>query len=229
MATTDYDFTNTRSDIINRAFEIVGAKTLGESLSGELSTQGVQCLNTLVKSWQSKNIFLWALQSVSQTLSASTASYVLTSNPAIVALDAAYLVLGSNDDRKCELLSWRQYEDLPDKAASGVPTAVAIDNAASPTLYVYPVPTTTYTLKMLAITKLKDWDTASSGADFPVRWERALIYGLANDLKDSYGLPLGERDRIEAKAATLFNEARQGDRDRSDCNFVQGAFSNRRS
>lgn len=227
MTTAEYDFTNTRNQIIDRAFEIIGVKTLGETLDGESTQQGVLALNTLVKSWQGKNIFLWTLRTVDQTLSAGTEDYLLTSDPAIVAVDTAYIA-GANDDEKLEVLSWRQYQDIPDKASSGRPVAVAINNLPSPTLYVYPVPTSTLTLRMLAICKLKDWDSASSGGDFPVRWERALTYCLAADLADSYGLQLGERDRLAQKAERLFIEARQGDRDRTDTPFVEGSYCTRR-
>ena len=228
MATADYDFSLSRNQIIERAFELIGVRTRGQPLSGDALQEGKLALDMMVKSWQGKNVFLWTVKTIPQSLTAGNASYSLALDPPILSLDAAYLLNGANDHNELDVLSWRDYQSIPDKSSSGNPVAVALDGQANPTLYVYPVPTASGTISLNAICKLKDWDSPTNGADFPVRWERAIVYGLAADLADGYGLPLGERDRLAVKADRLFIEARQGDKENVTDSFVRGSYPVRR-
>jgi hypothetical protein len=226
MAVTDYDFNSTRNEVIERAFRIIGALSLGETLSADQILQGVTALNHVVKSWQSDHIFLWTLKALTiSPLVGGTATYALSTDPAVIAVDKAFL-RQSNKDLPLEVISWRDYQELPNKTDSGDPTCVTIDNLPAPTLYTWPVVSsvTGKSLYLLCITKLKDWDLAAGSGDFPVKFVDALTYSLAANLADEYGLPLGERNQLERKAASFYDIAKRGDRDRSDYEFVSGAF-----
>jgi hypothetical protein len=225
MAASDYDFNATRNEIIERAFRIIGKNPIGEPLPGEMMTQAAIALNSMVKSWQSKHVFLWTIQDFTQTLSAGVASYSLAaSDPPVYALDRAYLRI-DNIDRKCDIASWRQYWDIQDKTSTGDPTVVALTTSITPTLYVWPVPTQTRSLKFSALVKLKDFDTAGGNPDFPVRYLDALTFGLAHALSFEYGLPLPERRELERQYQTSFAEAKSGERERADFEFCDGAFN----
>lgn len=224
MATTDYDFRQTRNEIIQRAFRLIGALTLGDPLTAEKIDQGITALNQIVKSWQADRIFLWTLKELTQALTATNASYSLNGTDSnIIGIDKAFLRI-SNTDIPLEILSYRQYSDIPTKTDAGNPTCIAINYESSPTLYVYPVPAGSLTMYYLGIIRLKDMDTASGNADFPVRFEQALTYALAKDLADEYGLPLGERGYLRGKADELYTIARKSDRERADNEFVEPAY-----
>lgn len=225
MALTDYDFNSTRNEIIERAFRIIGKNPPGEPLSGEMMTQAIIALNSMVKSWQSKHVFLWTIDDFTQSLSAGVASYSLAAlEPPVYALDRAYLRM-DNLDRQCDVASWRQYWDIPNKTAVGDPTIVALDTNITPTLYVWPVPTQTRSLKFSALVKLKDFDTAGGNPDFPVRYLDALTFGLAHALSFEYGLPIAEKRELERQYQASFQEAKSGERERADYEFCDGAHN----
>ena len=55
-------------------------------------------------------------------------------------------------------------------------------------------------LRLLYQRPLFDFDTASDTPDFPQQWPRMLVYKLAFDLSDLYGMPMPEREYLIAKA-----------------------------
>lgn len=225
MALSDYDFNATRNEIIERAFRIIGKLSPGETLSGEMMTQAVIALNSLVKSWQSRHVFLWTLKDFTQTLTTNVASYSLaSSDPPIYAIDRAYLRIDNNDTR-IEVASWRQYWDIQDKTSKGDPTLVALNTQLAPTLYVWPVPQQTRTIYFTAIVRLKDFDTANGNPDFPSRYIDALTFGLAHSLSFEYGVPLSERKELERQYQSNFQDAKGGERERADFEFCDGAFN----
>src|SRR5574343_64613 len=224
MSLSEYDFNLTRNEIIERAYRIIGKLSMGETLPGEMATQAVIALNSMIKSWQSRHVFLWTIREFTQTVTAGVASYSLASiHPPPYAIDRAYLRI-SNDDRPIDVASWRQYTDIYDKTSSGDPTLVAINNQLTPTLYVWPVPTETRTIYYTGIVKLKDFDTAGQFSDFPVRYIEAITYGLAHKLASEYGVPLSERKELERQFQAEFAEAKTGERERAEYEFVEGAF-----
>ena len=224
MPTSDYDFNVTRTEIIERAYRIVGKLSMGETLSAEMSSQAMIALNSMIKSWQSRHVFLWTVREFTQSLAPGVLSYSLAgSDPCIYALDRAYIRL-DGDDHPISVASWRQYVDITDKNGTGDPVLVALDTQLSPTLYVWPVPTITRTLYYTGLVKLKDFDTAGGNPDFPVRYVEAITFGLAHKLACEYGLPIAERRELERQYQGEFSEAKSGEREQVEYEFVNGAF-----
>jgi hypothetical protein len=224
MAVSDYDFNVTRNEIIQRALRLVGALSLGESVSADQYTQSAQALNSLVKFLQSEDIFLWTVRETTQALSNGTASYSLSSNdPAVIGIDKAYLRINNFDD-PVEVISYQDYNEIRDKTADGDPTCVALNGRITPTLYVWPVPTQSRTLFYTAVVKLKDFDTAAGNPDFPVHYIEVLVYGLASRLADELGLPISERDRFTAQFEQMFRRAQKGDRTYQDNRSTRSSY-----
>lgn len=223
MASSDYNFTLTRNQIISRALYMVGALPMGEVPSGFQLNHGVEILNTMVNAWQADNTFLWTQTAGTLTLSTTYAYNSLGLNPPLLAIDQAYLRI-SNDDSPLEIISWYDYQAISDKSSTGDPWKVALKPGNTPLLYVYPIPTTSRTLYYLGVCRAQDWDSASAGADFPVSFMEALIYGLAERLAPEYRLSLNERTLLAAQAADAFRKAKRGDSAHVTGNFVEGAF-----
>lgn len=221
MAATDYDFQSSRNEIIQRAFRIVGALPLGQSLSAEQHAQGVMALNDMVKSWQTKNVFLWTLRKQTISLTTGNASYTAPVDPPFIAIDSAWMVDGSDED-PVEVLSYRNYQQIPNKTHPGEPTCVAFDYRS--TIYVWPVPIANGTLNLFTITKAKDWDTTTATGDFDVKWTEALVFGLAHRLSFEHTLELGEISNIKGMADESFALARKSDHGRGQREFVRSAF-----
>ena len=53
---------------------------------------------------------------------------------------------------------------------------------------------------------LFDFDTAADTPDFPLEWPRTIVYKLAFDLGDIYGIPLEERRHMIQKAKGAFDD-----------------------
>lgn len=224
MALSDYNFNVTRNEIIERAYRLIGKLPMGEPMSAEMLNQALIAMNSMIKSWQSKHVFLWTIKEFTQTLTTGQASYSLAAvDPPVIAIDRAYWRL-DNIDHPCDVASYRQYLDIPDKTSTGDPTIVALDGQITPTMYVWPVPQQTRTLYYAGIVKLKDFDTAGGNPDFPVRYVEAITFGLAYKLACEYGLPIGERRELERQYQTEFAEAKGGERERAEYEFTEGAF-----
>ena len=61
-------------------------------------------------------------------------------------------------------------------------------------------------IRLLYQRPLADFVTASDEQDFPMPWPRMLMYKLAFDLGDPYGIPLAERKLMIDKAKGAFND-----------------------
>jgi len=224
MASTDYDFKANRTQIIEQAFRIVGVLEPGDVLTGEQEEEGVFVLNEIIKSWQSEGVYVWNQQWLNTTLSADTAAYDLSTDPAVVAIEQAYYRTdATGTDHPIEIISWDKYTEISDKSSSGHPTALTIDYA-NDKFYVWPVPTQTLYLYYLAIVKLQDWDDSAGKGQLPVRFERALIYQLAADLGDSYGRSEQWIHQKQQKATYLFRRAKASMRGLDSKTFVNSAF-----
>lgn len=221
MASTDYDFSATRDSIIKGALGIIGAIPLGNEPSAEQYDDGQRVLNSIVKNLQNEHIFLWTITPKTLSLTAATAYYALGADPPIVGLDRAYLRDTAGNDTRIQIISYREYQEIVDKDATGDPTVVCVDNAKSLTLWVWPVQTATRTLLYHAIIAAKDWDTSSATADFPVRWQYVLEYLLAADMNLRYGV---NNPAIEKKAQYLLQRAKANDFEYEDITQVEGAF-----
>jgi hypothetical protein len=226
MAATDYDFSLTRNEIIETAMRIVGALSPWDALTSDQYTQGVNALNSMIKSWQAEHIYLWTLKQISISLVSGTAAYSLGTDPPAVGLDKVHVVDTSTDELPVEIIPYRDYLDIPNKTdTDSLPVYVTFNhNDTTTPLIVWPVPNASRTLKVLAVTKLKDWDSASGDGGFPVRFQEAIIFNLAARLAPEYGLPLSERRELAAQGNYLLKQARTSDKEFNDHEHVRGAF-----
>jgi hypothetical protein len=223
VATTDYDFSLTRSKIIESAFRKVGALTLGETLGADMALQGSENLNLMVKEWQNQHIYLWTQQILTEVFAIADNNEVLSLDPAVLYVEKPMRRDGTQDT-PLTLRPFSEYQDLTNKSETGTPTTVYIDYKANPVMYVWPTPIAETTIVYLATVKAKDWDSASETGEFPQRFYLALIYGLAAILIDEYPLPISEKRALKAEAANYLLRAKASDRDRAPITHVRGAF-----
>ena len=229
MSSSEYDFNLTRNQIIQRAFRIVGALSLGEVLSAEQSTQAVEALNTIVKEWTNYQIHLWTQIEENFLTEIGDYQYNFALNPGIQGVEKAWIRDASGTDTPLEIITWSQFADIPEKAETGKPTHIALcfsmsNDPTDPKFMVWPVPDAEYEIHVRLIRTLKDMDSSSGNPDAPQKALKALIYALADDLADEYPIPMAERERISRKAASLFAALRGADVTVSDCDFVKGAY-----
>ena len=91
MAATDYDFTATRTEIIEQAFRLIGVLSPGGTLTGNQLAEGVFTLNQIIKSLQSEGVLLWQLSSKEIDVTETVSGYMVGDDPPIVGIDTAFL------------------------------------------------------------------------------------------------------------------------------------------
>jgi len=228
MAITDFDYLATRNEIIEGAFRIVGALSKGQNLTPEMLDQGVKALQLLVKSWSNKHLFLWSFNQTSFATVAAQEAYTIAAltgdDDAIIGLDKAWVV-ETNEDLPLEVISYSRYLDIYDKETNaGRPLAIAFKPEPEPSFFLWPSPNAIYTIKVLCIFPLKDFDTAAGSGNVPARFQRALKYGLAEDLFDEYPGSMGTMQYTQAKAYELFREAKNSDMPVETTSEVESLF-----
>lgn len=209
MATSgSVDFNLTANEIVVKAFALLGKYSEGKTLSARQTSDGMQSLNLLIKTWGAQE-HLWARTERSVTLIASTASYALTPKPGRV-LSVRRKVTASGYETPLREMSRQEYFDTPNKATDSIPVGFYYDpQTTAGTLYLWPRPSTTtaaaMTLQLTYLRRMDDMDASNNDADLPQEWLQALIWNLANDLEVEY--PVNDNRlaiKIENKASTLY-------------------------
>jgi hypothetical protein len=180
----------------------------------------------MCRNWQADGINLWTITEAILTLTEDTASYLLGGD----ATNAVNVDDGSPVPRPLQIISARrrdssgqdvpltaylrdQYFNQPNKSASGVTTAYYYDpQRGQGVLYLWPINSdTTETVRFTYQRPLEDFDSVGDNPDFPVEWHKALVYGLAYELCDEYGIPDNIMARIERKHKETYRKLKARD------------------
>ena len=220
--TTNANHSQTATDIITEAMEIIGILEEGESPSTAATTSALRSLNNIIKMW-SVDYIIYAQGEYTLDLAADDADYALgVSNVGYIpqkVLNATLINTSTNDEQPINELTQEEWYALSNKTTGGPPTqfyqkrnAVGVDLD----LYVWPVPeNTTYDLKLWLQYPLRDVDAGTDDVYFTQEWYLALTFGLAHILGWKYGIQPSERDRLEGLADKYREEASSYDVDGS--------------
>lgn len=221
MATSSaYSFDVQRDELVALALADVGAIAPGETPTATMKTHAVQVLNMLVKSMDADGQYLWRITRRSATITAATASYSLAADVLDIDEPANFMVSGETTRVTVRPMTRDQYMELADRTTTGSPVFYFLEKTLTAvTLYLYPVPVDSGTLEYAASLKARDMDSGTVTSDFPVKWARALRYGLAMDLC----APYRKVDKIGAFKA-LFDQEKlkllNDDTERGDIQIV---------
>lgn len=210
MSTT---FTLNRDKVITGALRKVGAIAQGETPNSSQISDAADVLNTLIKAWQADGLPLWKIKKLGFSLTQGKSSYrtdtdwAMTSKPLKITQVLNHDNL-TNADIQLITVSRQEYNLLGMKTNQGTPTQYYYDiQNTYGVVTVYPVPDAyTATNRQLQIIFQDQYDdilSANEYPDFPNEWVRALVYGLASDIADEYGVPLKERNFLYTKAQQL--------------------------
>lgn len=187
MATSgSIDFSLTAREIVVMALKKLG---VFDPTADEVA-DGIEEMNVMLKGWQMmpQSPNLWRQTEGSVTLVASTASYTLSPKPFRV-VDARYRNT-SSQDLPMEELTREEYQSLPNKTSTGVPTCYYVDyQRASTVMYVWPLmaAVTTETIKYDYQRAYEDIDAPSNDVDIPSEYTDVVVYSLADRLQDQFG------------------------------------------
>ena len=155
--------------------------------------------NLLMSSWSNMAPNLWTVDLVTQSLTASTATYTVDAKTVMI-LDA-YITIDSQD-RLIFPISRTEYSSYPNKTAEGVPSVFWFDRILAPTITLWLVPDATYTLNYYRCTQNQDANLQSGETPaVPFRFLDAMVAGLAHRLARIYKPELEQARKQDAAEA----------------------------
>lgn len=191
MASSTYDFTLNRNQIVNAALRKLGVLGLTESPTAEMTANASEALNAMLKSWQSRGVLLSTESWQKIDLVSGTATYDLATeitDDDVFNIRQAYVRQGTGDS-ELDIISQAEYGRINVKTTSGTPFALVINRTTSPSVTLFPVPnSSTDDLYILCEEKLADMDSATASIPLESFWLNALIYGLAVEVGPEYGV-----------------------------------------
>jgi hypothetical protein len=175
----------TARDIVTQAMIELGALASGQEPEAAELNDCLVRLNGMLKSWQGKaNLFREATGEVE--IPAGSASGVLPAG--IRDISSVRQVMSATYER--QLAPWQrsQYLSLPNKAASGNPTAYYLSRqAGGSVMHVWPVPANDITLKIDYSRVAETVTDASQTLDIMEEWQEAVYLGLAARIAGMFG------------------------------------------
>ena len=146
--------------------------------------------NMVLLHWSNKQVNLWKVDLVTQTLVPGTSTYNV--DPSVVLILDMYITVTTGStaiDRYIQPVSRTEYASYSDKTMEGFPTVYWHDRLIAPTVTIWPVPPTnsTYTMNYYVVRQIQDANlTSAQTADIVPLWIPAFAYGLAEELAISW-------------------------------------------
>lgn len=189
----------TANNIIKRAYKILGDLGQGESLTSAQADDGLEALNAMLDSFSIERLMIYEVRQESLTWPASTASRTIgsggdfdTHRPDRVE-SGTYFQDTNNIAYPVDVLRNREvYDAIDDKTVeSSYPEKLYYEPSVTlGTLYAYPVPSQSLTLKLNTWQPLQIFNSLSEVHNLPSGYRRMLSYNLAKELEAEVGLVL---------------------------------------
>ena len=221
LSLTD-DYNLTRDQIIRAAFETIGVAVSNEPLEAEDVAVGKVAFNALAMSWKNYGLMLWKRGTATITpLVLSQASYTLAptlgtgSEKPMKMISVSYKDSDGNETPMTRL-SYREYDDLPNKTQTGTPTQYYFEpQRTGSILKIWPTAdanaVSNLTIEYTYQQPIQSMADGTDDVDFPSEWYRALILNLAVDLAPKYDYGIRERQLLEAQALDALDLAKNFD------------------
>lgn len=168
------------AESLEEAYERAGL----EMRSGYDLRTARRSLNLLFAEWSNMGVNLWALDSSTISLTASTATYNLPTDTVdlldvVLRTDAGEV--SSQSDLMMNRVSATSYAQIPNKLSTGRPLQYWVRRLiVTPTITVWPVPSEAYTLVYWRLRRMEDTGTTVANTlDVPYRFLPAMVSGLA--------------------------------------------------
>lgn len=188
-----YNYSLSNGEAVLAAYERVNIRA--PSIRQEHMLTARRELNLLFVELSNRQVNLWKVELVSQTLTQGTATYDVDEK--VVMILDAYISLNQGDsdqsDRYITPVSRTTYASYANKSTQGFPTNYWFDRTISPTFTLWPVPDSNgpYTMNYYVCTQMEDANLRGGETpDLPYRWLDVLVSGLAVRLARVYAPPL---------------------------------------
>lgn len=184
-------------EVVQAALQELGVVAAGENPTGEETQMALRSLTWMLKGWQARGANLWRASSSSVVVPANSAALALS--PSILDVVNARVVVSTAYQRPLFRYERAQYQQLPNKAARGVPTVYYADRQRDAvTLSVWPVPASDTTLALDTTRVIEDVTDGTQTIDVPQEWIETLYVALAARLAIPFGVA-----RVDSTAASV--------------------------
>jgi len=202
-----YDYSLSSGEGVLAAFERIQIRV--PSIRQEHMLTARRELNFLQAEWSNKQVNLWKVELISNTLTQGTATYAVPAR--VVMMLDAYVSLnyGTADqtDRYITPMSRTNYASIAAKSTQGFPTSYWYDRlSTAPTFTTWPVADGNgpYTLNYYACSQMQDASAyGSQTPDIPYLWTDAIVAGLAHRLARVYAPSLEQQRKADAMEAWM--------------------------
>lgn len=177
--------TYTNRQIVTDAFRKIGVVATDSTMTADEAATGGRALNRLLKAFQNRGYNLWTTTQLTVSLT-TAASYTMTPVRPIRIHGARFVRSGI--ETPMQELTRQEYDDLPIKTATGIPTCYYYDRQKEAALlYIWPVLAAANgeTLKVTYEREIADVDLDAE-ADVTGEWWDAVVYNLAARLADDF-------------------------------------------
>lgn len=205
--------TKSNTDICTEALRLAGVTAVDEAATAYDMSVAIETLDDMLKHFQNDGFNLWAVASQAVTLVADDRDYTMSPERPLQILNVNYRDADGRDLPMIRLTR-EEYDTLPVKTTSGIPTNFYYDKQREDALlYIWPVlsSVTTETLQVTYIRELADV-SGNNAVDVPSEWYATVKYNLASWLIDIYNT---NRPRIVQRAEMLYDTALGFDREGS--------------
>lgn len=204
------DFTLTARELIEATLRKLNVLGVAQALDADEADAARVELNTLLKGLQRTGPHLWKVRRGAVTIANATPSYDLGAGLNPLRIISARYRDTAGRDLPLRRLTGEDYDRLPIKTSSGIPTQFYFDpQRGAPTLYLWPVLSvvTTQTVQLTYQRRMDDIDDLSNDVDVTQEHLDVLVYALASRLLDDYGIEGKTADRIVARSEMLLRQA----------------------
>ena len=208
----------TNHDLCMAALRKLGVVAFETAATADEIEVARAALSRMLKAWQNRGDNLWAVTSMSVTLTTAL-SYALSPVRPLDLQSVRFKRSGT--EIPMVRFNRDEYDTLPNKATKGTPTCFYYDRQKEAgTLFIWPslAVASGETLEITYLRELGDV-ALDAAADVPSEWYDAVAYGLASRLSDDFMINapnLMQRAEIEYRAAL--------DRDREGSVFFYGEY-----
>lgn len=192
-----YTWTLTREALADRVLMKCGRLAAGESADADDRALVVQALDSVLKNlaWRGYGWPKTTSSSSTITLTAATANVTLPTD--FYSLNALNYVDASGQESPIEIIDFPTYKAIAKKTqAATYPLKGYVDNFN--VLWVWPVQAANVSAK-LYYQKIVEDSTANSATALDSPWMLGLVYGVAAEVGDEFGVPAQKMARFEGK------------------------------
>ena len=183
-------------DIIYRALRLIGAYGSGETPSADDADVCLKAMNSMLDSWSTERLFVYAMTSEQFALTVGQAQYTIgtggdfnTTRPQKVD-DSSFIRLNGSDYLLTEI-SESQYSSIVAKTAQSIPDKYFYNATSSlGQLNLYPVPDQAMTLHLKSWKPLSSFASLNTDVTFAPGYQRALEYSLAEEISPEFDIPV---------------------------------------